>query len=93
MAREQGEGDTREAARPHRDLTPEILDELKSISDSLNIIARAAAQQIEPPRSPLGKIEPRFEIQTALYQSGYDTTNPLNTALTRYKANKERGKK
>lgn len=88
MAGEQSQGDSREAARPHRDLTPEILEELRSISDSLSIIARAAAQYIEPRRSPLGKVEPRFDIQSALYDAR-NTALPTSP-LINYKARKQK---
>lgn len=89
MEREQGKGDPGETARAHRDLTPEILEELRSISDSLNMLARVAAQYLEPKRTPLGgEMKPRFEIQDALYERILEPYAP-SAPLARYKSRKK----
>lgn len=88
MARKQGEGDPGETAGAHRDLTPEILEELRSISDSLHMIARVAEQYLAPKKSPLGgEMKPRFEIQDALYERVLEPYAP-HPSLARYKRKK-----
>ncbi|MGA1353389.1 MAG: hypothetical protein ACO32I_01190 [Candidatus Limnocylindrus sp.] len=53
------------------------------------MLARVAAQYLEPKRTPLGgEMKPRFEIQDALYERILEPYAP-SAPLARYKSRKK----